>query len=71
VTGTLGDDELRWNNTTRVPGPEPVARLRGLHERDGGDLLVMGSPTLVRSLSSEGLVDELRLMIQPLTLGAS
>ena len=29
----------------------------------------MGSPTLVRTLLSEGLVDELRLMIEPVILG--
>ena len=69
VTATLGDDELTWNNTTRIPGGEAVARIRTLHETAGGDLLIMGSPTLVRSLISEGLIDELRLMILPVTLG--
>ena len=28
VSGTLGDDELTWNNTTRIPGDEAVARIR-------------------------------------------
>jgi dihydrofolate reductase len=69
VSETLGDDELTWNNTTRIPGDEAVARLRELHESSGGDLLVMGSATLVRTLLSEGLVDELRLMIEPVILG--
>jgi hypothetical protein len=50
VSETLGDDELTWDNTTRIPGDEAVARIRELHETDGGDLLVMGSPTLVRTL---------------------
>ena len=69
VSETLGDDELTWNNTTRIPGNEAVARIRELHETDGGDLTVMGSPTLVRTLLSEGLVNELRLMIEPVILG--
>ena len=69
VTATLGDDELTWNNTTRIPGDDAVARIRGLHESDGGDLVVMGSPTLARTLLGEGLVDELRLMIEPVLLG--
>jgi dihydrofolate reductase len=69
VTGTLGDDELTWNNTTRIPATEAVARIRKLHDTDGGDLAVMGSPTLVRALLREGLVDELRLMIEPVSLG--
>ncbi|MEU0477797.1 dihydrofolate reductase family protein [Streptosporangium sp. NPDC006013] len=69
VSKTLGDDELTWNNTTRIPGDEAVADIRKLHESDGGDLVVMGSPTLARTLLSEGLVDELRLMITPVLLG--
>src|ERR687895_1810374 len=44
VSKTLGDDELTWNNTTRIPGDEAVARIRTLHETDGGNLWVMGSP---------------------------
>ena len=68
VSSTLGDDELTWN-TTRIPGDQAVARIRELHETDGGDLVVMGSATLARTLLSEGLVDELRLMIEPVILG--
>ena len=69
VSTTLGDSELTWNNTTRIPGDEAVARVRELHETDGDDLVVMGSPTLVRTLLSEGLIDELRLMRMPVILG--
>ena len=61
VSATLGDDELTWNNTTRIPGDRAIARIRELHEAEGGDVVVMGSPTLVRTLLREGLVDELRL----------
>ncbi len=69
VSETLGDDELTWDNTSRIPGDEAVARIRELHETDGGDLLVMGSSTLARTLLREGLVDELRLLIMPVILG--
>ncbi|MGW1199240.1 dihydrofolate reductase family protein [Streptomyces sp. NPDC002536] len=69
VTGTLEDAELTWNNTTRIPGDQALARIRELRAADGGDLQVMGSPTLVRTLLSEGLVDELRLIITPVLLG--
>jgi dihydrofolate reductase len=69
VTDSLRDDELTWNNTTRIPGADTVARLRELRAAEGGDLAVMGSPTLVRTLLHEGLVDELRLMIEPVILG--
>ena len=69
VSATLGEDELTWNNTTRIPGDDAVPRIRELRESDGGDLVVMGSPSLARTLLGEGLVDELRLMIEPVLLG--
>jgi dihydrofolate reductase len=69
VTSTLTDDDLTWANTTRIPGDQAMVTIRELRDRDGGDLALMGSPTLVRSLLREGLVDELRLMIEPVTLG--
>jgi dihydrofolate reductase len=69
VTDTLGDDDLTWDNTTRVAGGEAVAHLRKLSEGEGGKLLVMGSPGLARTLLHEGLVDELRLIVMPVILG--
>ncbi|MEV4920466.1 dihydrofolate reductase family protein [Streptomyces tirandamycinicus] len=69
VSQTLGEDKLTWHNTRRIPGDEAVARIRELRGTEGGDLVVMGSPTLARTLISEGLVDELRLMIMPVLLG--
>ena len=68
VSSSLGDDDMTWN-TTRIPGDEAVARIRELRGQEGGDLVVMGSATLVRALLAEGLVDELRLMIEPVLLG--
>jgi dihydrofolate reductase len=69
VSATLGDDALTWDNTTRIPGDEALARIRELRETEGDNLLVMGSPTLVRTLMSEGLIDELRLIVMPVILG--
>lgn len=69
VSRTLAESELGWNNTTLIHGDEAVAAVRKLRETDGGDLVVMGSPSLVRTLLSEDLVDELRLMIMPVLLG--
>jgi dihydrofolate reductase len=68
VSETLDDGPLAWNST-RIPGNEALARIGELRGSEGGDLLVMGSPTLVRALVREGLVDELRLMIEPVLLG--
>ena len=48
------------------PLPEAIAALK---EQDGGGLLVIGSTVLVHSLLQHGLVDELRLMIDPVMVG--
>ncbi|MDX2557393.1 MULTISPECIES: dihydrofolate reductase family protein [Streptomyces] len=69
VSATLTDSELTWENSTRIPGGEAVAHIRKLREAEGGDLLVMGSPTLARTLLSEGLADELVLIVMPVVLG--
>ena len=69
VSATLRDDELTWENTTRIPGDDVLARIRELRDTDGGALVMVGSPTLARTLIGEGLIDELRLMIEPVILG--
>ncbi|MFD4621562.1 dihydrofolate reductase family protein [Streptomyces sp. NPDC058475] len=70
VSTTLGADDLAaWNNSTLISGDEAVARIRELRAADGGDLAMMGSPTLVRTLLREGLVDELQLIRMPVILG--
>src|SRR5687767_83777 len=69
VSGTLTEADLHWNNTTLI-GPDDVAgSIRAIKSEGSGDLHVMGSPTLVRSLMSDDLVDEFRLMIEPIVLG--
>jgi dihydrofolate reductase len=42
-----------------------------LKQEDGGDLHVIGSTELVRTLIAHGLVDELRLMIDPVVVGGA
>jgi dihydrofolate reductase len=65
---TLTEDDMTWN-TTLLPGDGAVAEIASLRERDGGDLLIWGSASLVRALIAEGLVDELNLLIEPILLG--
>ncbi|MGZ9932654.1 dihydrofolate reductase family protein [Streptomyces sp. NC-S4] len=69
VSQSLGEADLAWDNTTLIAGDKAVDRIRELREAEGGDVVVMGSPTLVRTLLAEGLVDELRLMVMPVLLG--
>jgi dihydrofolate reductase len=59
---------LPWNATVLGDDwPGVVARLR--KERDG-DILVYGSRRLARALIGMGLVDQLRLLVYPVVLGA-
>ena len=69
VSRTLTEKDLTWNNTTLVPGDDAVTSVEELRARDGGDIQVMGSASLVRTLIEHDLVDELNLMIEPIVLG--
>ena len=40
-----------------------------MRDQPGGDIYVYGSLSLVRTLLTAGLLDELILMIEPITLG--
>src|SRR5438067_10227505 len=48
VSRTLTVDDLTWNNTTLLRGDEAIAEVAALREREGGDVVIWGSPTLVR-----------------------
>jgi dihydrofolate reductase len=46
-----------------------VDELRSLKEQPGGAIYVVGGPSLVSSLLSEGLIEEFRLIVHPIILG--
>jgi dihydrofolate reductase len=69
VSDTLSEDDITWRPTTIIRGGDLVQKVSELREKSGGDIYVYGSLTLVRALLSAGLVDELLLMIEPITLG--
>ena len=62
-------DRADWQNTRLVKDgvADTVAELK---QQPGNDLAVFGSPTLTASLIEQGLVDELRVMVHPILLGA-
>ena len=66
---TLTAGDLAWNNTTLLSPTDAVGDVAQLRTRPGGDLLIWGSISLVRTLLAAGLVDELLLMIEPILLG--
>jgi dihydrofolate reductase len=67
VSTTL--DRAEWRNSTII-GDDVTERVTELKAAHDGDILVAGSARLVRSLLAVDLVDELRLMVFPVVLGA-
>jgi dihydrofolate reductase len=62
------ENPLPWRNSTVLEGdvPEAVARLK---QQPGGDIAILGSGELIRSLLPHGLIDAFVLSIHPLLLG--
>jgi dihydrofolate reductase len=67
VSSTLEDAE--WENSTVLKG-EVTEEVQRLKREIDGQILVYGSTQLVQTLIEHGLVDELRLMVHPVVLGA-
>ena len=59
---------LEWQNSTLLQG-EVAAAVAALKQEEGGELHVIGSTELVQTLIEYELVDEFRLMIDPVVLG--
>jgi dihydrofolate reductase len=57
-----------WHNSEIITGDVPE-RLAGIKAQDGGDITMSGSPTTVRWLLRQGLLDELNLLIHPIVVG--
>lgn len=70
VSDTLAEaDVTSWNPTTIIRGASLLKEVSALRERPGGDIFVYGSASVVRTLLGAELVDELVVMIEPITLG--
>jgi dihydrofolate reductase len=67
VSATL--DKAEWGPASIVEG-DLVEELTKFKQQPGGDILVAGSATLVQALMRHRLVDELRLEVYPIVLGA-
>ena len=64
LSKTLG--KVAWETTRIVRDVEEIRRMK---QQPGKDMMVLGGAGLVSSLMNLGLIDELRLMINPLILG--
>jgi len=67
VSSTLKDPD--WNNSTVLAG-DVMQEVSKLKQELDGEIVVAGSIRLVRTLMDHDLVEELRLMIYPVVLGA-
>jgi dihydrofolate reductase len=67
VSSTLGEPE--WNNTT-VLGGDLVEEVSKLRDGPDAEIVVHGSGQQVQALMEHDLVEELRLMLFPVVLGA-
>jgi dihydrofolate reductase len=61
-------EPLEWQNSTVLQG-DVAQGVAALKREDGADLLVIGSTQLVQTLMEHNLVDEFRVMIDPLVVG--
>ena len=59
---------LDWNNSHLLRG-DLAAEVAKLKSQSGNDIVIHGSPGLIRSLMPHDLIDEYRLLVFPLVLG--
>ena len=67
VSGTLTD--AKWSNATLIKG-NVTTEIEKLKQQIGGEILVYASYQLVHTLIEHDLVDEMRLVVFPVVLGA-
>ena len=69
VASTTLDSVDQWSNSTLIEG-SVADFIADLRQQDGGTIGTAGSPSLVRSLIDQGVLDELTLLISPVVAGA-
>lgn len=65
---TMREDEITWKNTRLFKG-NLVEEVKKLKQKKGGDILIMGSGTIVQQLSKEDLIDEYVFITTPVIAG--
>jgi dihydrofolate reductase len=60
--------KLDWNNSHLIKG-DIVSEVSKLKDQPGRDIVIHGSPTLIRALLPHDLIDEYRLLVYPIVLG--
>ncbi|MEU8120596.1 dihydrofolate reductase family protein [Spirillospora sp. NPDC049024] len=60
--------EAAWDNA-RIAGTDPVTAVKQLREQEGGDITVLASSSVIRSLLQAGEVDRLSITLCPELVG--
>lgn len=71
VTGAHPLDELRWGEfeaPEHLTGNNIEEQMKDLKNSDGGDIIIIGSPTLVRVLTEANLIDEYQIQVAPVVV---
>ena len=61
-------EPLEWNNSQLLKGDVAEA-VRALKERDGGDIVMLGSANFAQTLMQQDLIDVYELWIDPVVIG--
>ena len=69
VSDALSEADLTWKPTKIIRGANLLNEVSALRSQPGGYIYIYGSLSLVRALLTAELLDELVLMIEPITLG--
>lgn len=62
---------LKWGEyeaPKQLTGSNIEEQIKELKNGDGGDIVIFGSPTLVRSLANANLIDEYQIVIHPVVV---
>jgi dihydrofolate reductase len=62
-------EKAEWENT-RLVRENPAEEVSRLKRQPGGDMMIFGSGTLVSALAPLGLIDEYRIVVNPVVLGS-
>ncbi len=68
---SLTEDDLTWSGTNLLPADDAIGAIAELRAREGGDIELWGSSDLASQLIDADLVDEYKIMLEPIVLAAA
>jgi dihydrofolate reductase len=71
VTRDHPGQDLKWGEyeaPKTISGANIEQQIKDLKNSDGGDIVIFGSPTLVRSLTEVNLIDEYHIQVRPVVV---